>query len=261
MTDVTHIPLDQDPEQLAEALIADVLPDQPLDAIRIRTAADLPDLLGYLFRRARAQEAAIEKEELIAFAEANRGTATVELIGELERTFARFEGENALGEYFAYILANMRHAVAGDYDAINLRSDRLLWLLVALSMQLASGMLDYASARAIIGKPTHRRHISSAALHYQALDYVSALETPQAANTEYIMLVAECALATGDVANLELAWIALMGSPQPRDTNAWADLIERTSAVLDRHGKLDEQRAAFAAKVRHRLVRVDDDDL
>jgi hypothetical protein len=258
MADLVQVPLDQPPEALAEALIADALPQQPLDAVRLESKLDAMALLMYLTRR--AHEAAIEKEELIAFAEANRGVADLQMVELLERAVANVEGEDALTEYLNYILQNMRHAVAGDYDAIDLRSDRLLWLIMALSMQLASGLIEYEPARAILAKPEHSRHISPAALQYQTLDYVSAFETPHATNCEYIMLVAECALATGDRDNLAIAWVALMHSPQPRDTRSWADLIERASSALESDGRLDADGAAFAAKVRARFAEVDEDD-
>jgi hypothetical protein len=251
------IAVDQPPEAMAEALMADALPPRWLDSIKLGSFADAATLLEYLGRR--AHYAAIEKDELVAFAKANDTVLSPDAVRHLARVADGLDDE-PMAEYLRYILDNLALALEGDYDAVNLRSDRLLWLVYALGTQVRSGILGYDAARAILAKPEHAARISPAALQYQTVDYVKLIDSPQAGPTECVMLLAEGALATHDLDSLLLAFIAVRHSPQPRDVASWADLIERAAATLRRHGKLDADGEAFAERVAARRAHVSEDD-
>ena len=234
----TTVSLDGDPEKIAEDLIRDSLPKTQLDQIDISDQAGLARLFACLLLR--KNQASLEKDELLRFVARNRGplkSGALDLLRMISEAGTHVEGGEGLSRFIEYFSTAVTAALEGRPQAINIKSDRLLWLLYALGHQLSSGKIDYRGAVVILNKPEHRGRISQLSLIFMLKDFGESLDTPSQAPVEYVLLILECALISGDVASA-VATSAILGRlPAPRDPASFIDVMERARKLLASAGR------------------------
>lgn len=225
----TTIGLDGDPEQVAEALIRSSLPKTQLDEIDIRDEAGLSRLFACLLLR--RHQASLEKDEILRFVDRNRAplrSGALDLLQKLSEAGTHVEGGEGISQFFDYFATAVSAAIEGRPQDIDIKSDRLLWLLYALGHQLAQGAIGYSPAVSIIRNPQNTNRISPLSLIFMLKDYAESLDTPNQPPIEYLLLILECALISRNVAAVKVTIAILSKSPAPRDSGSFLDLLVRT---------------------------------
>src|SRR5262249_5697121 len=186
--DYEIIGLDGNPEEIADDLIRGSLPKTFIDEIDISTQEGLGRFFACLMLR--RNQASLEKDEIIRFVDRNRTAlkgGALELVEKLAEVGAKVDGGEALGRFFEYVLKQLRAALAGRPQDIDVKSDRLLWLVYALASQVSGGKLPYADALHILSKPEHRQRISSLSLLFMLKDFGESLGKTSEVSTEYVL--------------------------------------------------------------------------
>ncbi len=188
-----YISLEGDPDDVAAKLLAPHLPPSLLDSIRIDSDFGIAELLMHLTHR--MGRASIEKDELIRFVDMNRAALKSGRLAMMDKflSAAKATDEN-YGHCFQYFIDNVRLAFAGRTSEMDMRSDKLFWLVFALSHQLTSNKISYEQVRAKLSRPEVVRRISRHQLFYMVHDYVESLETPQEPPQTVLIVTGECAL-------------------------------------------------------------------
>lgn len=257
------VSLEGQPEQIAEDLIRDSLPKTFLDQIDISTEEGKGKLLACLMLR--QHQASLEKDEILRFVDRNQGALKA---GELKivRLFAqvgeKVEGGAKLASFFEYFTEQIDAALAGRPQDINVKSDRLLWLLYALAQKLSEKSLRYETALEIISKPAHRDRISPLSLEFMIYDFAEFLGTANETPTEYVMLIDECALLSQNVPAVEAATGLLGKINPPTDIKPFLNLMLRARTFLAANGKSIKDVDATITKFQARFGElVEDNDL
>jgi hypothetical protein len=248
-SDADIVSIEGDPDAVAENLIRPHLPEKFLDDVSLDSDEGIAELLWLLIRR--MGHASIEKDELIRFVQRNERPLRAKVLKMLpEMAEAAKASDEKFGEYFDYFHENVQLALAGKTDKINMRSDRLFWLLFALTQQLDSNLITYAKARDLIARPQTTERISEHQLVYMFYDFADALETPQQASTTLMMLLTECAIIAKLARPLRFAaeFVGKYPVKRPRDALL---LLDRAGACLQSLGEdASEVRAAKARLVK-----------
>jgi hypothetical protein len=172
--DVQYVSLEGDPEEIALQLLAPSLWRVPLEQIDLSTQEGQASLLTRFI--AMHAKASLEKDEIIRFTERNRASLPFimdDFLPKLaEAARSSEDGEN-LARAIEYFLPQVRHAYAGEYDKIDVKSDRLLWLVYVLGQHLAGGKIGYDDAVARLRKPVNRQRISPLSLNFMLVDFSS----------------------------------------------------------------------------------------
>jgi hypothetical protein len=243
--DADTVSIEGDPDSVAENLIRSHLPEKFLDEVSLDSDEGIAELLWLLIRR--MGHASIEKDELIRFVQRNERPLRAKVLKMLpEMAEAAKASDEKFGEYFDYFHENVQLALAGKTDKMDMRSDRLFWLLFALTQQLDSNLISYAKARDLIARPQTADRISEHQLVYMFYDFADALETPQQASTTLMMLLTECAIIAKLARPLRFAaeFIGKYPVKRPRDALL---LLDRAGACLQSLGEdASEVRAAKA---------------
>jgi hypothetical protein len=217
------------PDEIAANLIASHLPSKFLDDFKLDSESTLAELLAHLMTR--MGKASIEKDEIIRFVERNRNGRLSQFVELLQAASqAGKTVDESTGAYFSYVRENIEFAVNGELDRMDMRSDRLFWLVYALAHQLDSSSIAWSQARELLSRPTTAQRISQHQLIYMIHDWAEALDSPQQAPTTLIMLVCECAMISGTVAPLRAAAAIVAKYPVLRHRAATVDLLTRASA-------------------------------
>jgi len=259
---VEIVPLEGDPEQIAEGLIRSSLPKSFLDEIDIASSEGQGRLLACLMLR--RHQASLEKDEILRFVERNR-TALEGGALDLVRMFINIatltDGGAEMTTFFEYFTTQVQAALANRPQDIDIKSDRLLWLVYAAAQQLSGGRLTYAAARDLLAKPEHRERISPLSLRFMLVDYAESIGGTSEAPTEFVMLVNECALMSENVKAV-VASVALLGKiSTPADVQALIDLLQRSRTFLLAHQEPVEEADAAIARYQGRFAKsVSDDD-
>jgi hypothetical protein len=253
------VSVDDDAEQMADELIADTLPRTFLNEIDLAAPGGLEELLVCLVLR--HQQAAIEKDELVAFVQRNQAVLRRTSLLEMLSSQIEEADDEAFLRYLHDLVEQIRHVLAGRIDRVDLVSSRLLWLCVALHFKVDAGRMTHDEAVAVLRKDQHRQRIGPRAVLYMCKDYMDNRDTLSDPRIEYVMLLTECALLSGDAASLVFAFILLSDTPPPVDVNGWLRLVERAAAKLRAMGKLFPEGEQFLQRARTRFAdHVADDD-
>ena len=153
------VTIDGDPDDLADRLIESSLPAKFLDQVSIADERGCADFIAQLFLR--MGKASIEKDELIRFVERNRPHFNDAFLHLLKvATEAASNTDESTGVYFNYVSENILLALKGDVEKMDMRSDRLFWLIYALGELLQSNKIDITVARSSLARPDIVRRIS-----------------------------------------------------------------------------------------------------
>jgi hypothetical protein len=257
------IRLEGDAEKIAEDLIRDSLPKTQLDEIDVSNEKGLARLFACLMLR--QSQASLEKDEIIRFVQRNHKAlqaGALDLLTKLAEVGSKVEGGEKLGRYFQYFGEAVSAAIKGQPQDINLKSDRLLWLVYALAQQLSTGKLSYRKAQATLSKSQHKDRISQLSLIFMLQDYAESINTANQTPTEYVLLILECAILSGDAASADAASSVLGGLPAPRDPAALVEVMGRARKLLVETGRspasIDETVGRYAGRFDKKVA---DDDL
>jgi hypothetical protein len=248
--------LDGTPEETAEGLIADSLPQVFLDQIDL-ASADGPRLFVVSLVR-RRYEASLERAEVIAFVERNRQvlerTGLLDsVLGMLNRA-AQNDDDRA---WFRDVIAQMKHVLDGHPERVDLVSSRLLWLCIALDSHVSSGRLDHAAAARCLQRPNNCERITPKAVLYLLRDYIDSADELEGPQSEYVLLMAECALLANDQTCMNVAAVLLRNVAPTADSSAWLmtwrRLRQRLAAVgawsTEDQAALDRTAARFDTEI------------
>lgn len=250
-------------EEVADALLAPTLPKTFIDEIVLSSEEALGRLFACLMLR--KHEASLEKEEIVRFVERNRtylDAGVLDPVEALIEAAREVEGSETIVAFWSYFMEQVAHARAGALNRIDIKSDRLFWLVYAAAAQLSDDAITYRDAVALFTKPENRDRISPRTLQFMLFDYVEGIGTPHQPPIEYLLLVVECALLSDQHDAARAALSILAGLPFPRRASISADPFKRAGASLEASGAMtDDDRA-----VMHRLMarfqgEVTDDDL
>jgi hypothetical protein len=227
------------PDDVAANLIAPNSPSKFLDDFILDDANSVAELFVNLMKR--MGKASIEKDEMIRFVERNRTKLLSQVVALLRAASEAAEetdksGTESTRAYFSYVLENIELAANGKHDRMDMRSDRLFWLVYALAHQLDSGSIDWDQARELLRRPATAQRISEHQLIYMIHDWAEALDSPQQAPTTLLMLVCECAMIGGSSAALRGAATIVAKHLVLRHRAATIDLLTRAGAWLSARG-------------------------
>jgi hypothetical protein len=256
------VKLSGEPEAIAQQLIAGDLPKTFLDEVDISNQEGQARLLACMMLRRR--QASLEKDEIVRFVRRNEAALKrggLDMLRALCSASGKVEGGKPLGQFFDYFTEQVDHALAGHPEKIDVKSDRLLWLCYALALKVSDGFSHREAVR-ILSKPEHRARISKLSLAFMLRDWAEAMGTREFPDTEYLMLIAECALLSDNPGALSASYAILTRFSPAGDAAAWSDLMRRAAEELDRRGRLDEEGRQFLRKMDARFRQeIPDDDL
>jgi hypothetical protein len=254
--------MSDDPEELARNLLADSLPKTFLDEIDISSEQGLSRLLACLILR--QQQASLEKDELIRFVERNRkalNSGAYKLLKAMEAAGAGVAGGENLKLYLHYFNENIGHLLNGHPESVDVKSDRLLWLLWALANFLENSKITYQKALSILAKREYKERISPLSLQFMYKDYGDTIGSENQMGSEFPMLILECALLSQNISMVRVGALILSQLPAPSDSKAWLDLAQRTHRFLSERGQADQQTIKFLRNAEKRSGhRIGEDD-
>lgn len=253
------VSLHDNPDIVAHNLLRPHLPSKFLDEVSLETDEGITELMWLLLKRIR--HASIEKDELIRFVERNEGPLRTRVAKMLPAMAdAAKSTDEDFGTIFEYFHKNVELALEGRFEEMDMRSDRLFWLIYVLSGQLDNGMISQAEACSLLARPETAGRISAHQLFYMVSDFGKALGSPQEASWTIIMLIAECALIAGLPGPLRVA--AKLFERQPPETHYshMLDLLGRSSAFLEARREDTSAIRATMSKLKQRNTTVSEDD-
>lgn len=203
---IRMVSLNGDPERAAEELLAPSLWRVPLDQINLSTEHGKAELLNRFI--AYPGKASLEKDEIIRFVERNRDSLPPfidDVLPKMVQAAKKVKGEDSIAPLIEYFLEQVTHAYKGENDKIDVKSDRLFWLIYVLTTQLNARQIGYDEALAYLKKPNHKQRISSLTLTFMIDEFVELYETPNQPSIELLMLVGEAARL---INNVRVAYMA-----------------------------------------------------
>jgi hypothetical protein len=261
--EIEGVPLDGDAETVS-AQIAGRSASRLLSDIHLDPSDPVAHLVAYLMLR--MHEMSIEKDEIAVFAEANRAILSAGVLDEADRVI----GATSLAdENFALwgrrIIDDIRLSLSGCQEFIERRSDRLLWLCMALAWQVANGKLAYRQACEVLNRPHNRRRIDRISLKWMIDDTAESSEDWGPFGefvTEYTMLIAEGCLLLGETVMVWGAFKLLRYLPPAADAKGWTDVVERCAQHFAAANALGADERSFLGRVHARFgAQISDDDL
>jgi hypothetical protein len=253
------IRIEGDPDTLADQLLAPSQPTKFLDQVSIVDNQGIADFVAQLFLR--MGKASIEKDELIRFVERNRSHFNETFMQLLtDATEAAAQTDESTGVYFGYVSENIRLALARDFDRMDMRSDRLFWLVFALDQLLESEKIDLTAARSHLARPDTAQRISQHQLLYMIHDFAQALDSPQEPAMSMMLLIGECALIGGHAAPLKVACKILSHRTERLRREEVVDLLTRAIAWLRNQGEDTDDLAEQLQRQQDRTRRIPDED-
>lgn len=254
---VVLITISDDPESMAEAFFQQNAPPQKfLDEIDISNEQGIGELIAYLLLRQR--QASLEKDEILRFVKRNERVLRT---GALEFLFTTLidaaekveveegKGGKKISIFLKYFVTQVQHALDGNPDKMDIISDRLLWLLAALSMSVSNGSISYADGLKILNKKEHKDRMSHSSIDYLFNDFKETIGSLSQPSTEYVMFIAECALIKEDILGAATGLFLLSYIAPLDETDPWLDLISRLSTFLEKNDKLFGRGKEFTQRV------------
>jgi len=259
--DVVLVSLDQSPEEMAEALIADTLPPKFLYEFDVSTRAGQEELGGAILTR--HLFATLERDELIEFVKRNAVAIRAGGLNWLKDLRRKLDGQPELStptKHLDEALTNIEHIVSGHPERVDLVSSRLLWLLNAIWHKVSADKMSYDEALQCVKKPEHVQRIAPRALEYLLSDYVYANVEPR---IEYLMLIGDCARLIGDAEAAAGAMLIVGALEPPLDRAALRRWVQRVGELVSQAGPNRREGALRATRKLSRLLgepAVDDGD-
>jgi hypothetical protein len=259
---VQPISLDGDPERIAEQLLSPSLWRVPLDHIDLSTQEGQGQLIARFI--ASPGKASLEKDEIIRFTERNRESLPF-FINDLLPKMVEFMKHEAGGENMAvlveYFLEHVNHAYRKEYDKINVRSDRLFWLVYVLASQLHSRRISYDEALAYLRKPEHKERISPLSLQFMLHDYVESMEQPNQPPIEMLLLIGEAALLIDDTRAVHADFGVVLRVGSSDNPDHLLRFINSMEPYLAKAKLLEDEDLHHVARVKARYeTRIDPND-
>jgi hypothetical protein len=186
-----------------------------------------------------------------AFVTANRAFLQRTRLLEGLATAAGRIKDQYIGGWVAEAARQMQLVLAGHPEQLDMVSSRLLWLCVALDNHVEDGQLRHADVDRWLLRPATRRRITPRAVRYLARDYYRSRDQLQSPRTGYVLIIAECALHSGDPESMNMVAALLRNLPPPSDVEAWRGVQGRLRTrllALDRWYAEDEQSFQEGAK-------------
>lgn len=254
------IGLDGTPEDTANEMIADTLPTVFLDQIDLDSRDGLRLFLPSLLRR--RYQASFERAEVIGFVERNRAVLSeTGVLDQLASMIERAMDEEAERNFYIDVIDQMRHVLDGHPESVDLISNRLLWLCVALDFHVSTGRLDHSAAVKWLERPDNRARLSSRAVLYLFQDYLRSMDDLDDLRPEYVLLITECALLADDTLGLKCSRIFMRMMSPASDWVAWLSVWRRLKSRLEAVGAWTaEDQAALELAATRFESRVNDDD-
>jgi hypothetical protein len=266
-----ELDLNNNPDEISEALMASMVQrDRFMDADL--AAGDL--LVMSHFAAAllhRISQRALERDEIIDFVERNRTAleqsqwiaSLISTLGEVTGHVEKGTDHHVVMRDLVDTLINLQRALEGHPGEIDVISNRLLYLCMALGMKMESGDLTYNEAvHQWLDREFIKKLMSRTALMYMLADHLKHAARLDDSRTGHVMFVAECALLVDETVSLRAAANLLAGLPPPADGACWLDLQRRIGERLRNHrlwSADDEQ--SYARAVSRFAEEVPDDDL
>lgn len=262
MYEAVEIPVEGDPDASAQVYINDTLPSVFLDQLSLTSGPDVRQLVDCLARR--YYQASLECDEIEQFVNRNKAyLRRTALLDRLAEAFSRgMEDENQRA-WTLYALHQMQHVLDGHPERLDMMSSRLLWLCLALDNHVSARIYSHEQVVVWLRRGTTRRRMTPRAVRFLATDYYRNADTLPEPRTEYVMIIAECAMLAADEKAMTMAAALLRSLPPPPDGGeAWLDVRHRLRSLLLPRGAwaLEDEAALRRAESRFSPL-VDDDDL
>lgn len=258
-THIIQVALDGSPEEVAEALIADTLPEVFLHEVDLSGPTGWFVLSKVLFMR--RYQASVEHDEIIAFVNRNRTYLEDGVLFEVVRTVADKAQDDELTSWIVDLVEQMRLVLDGRPEQVDVMSSRLLWLCLALDNLLHTGRLTFDDARLVLAKPEHAARMSSSAVGYLFADYLHHMDDLDSPRVPYIMVITECAVLAG-LTSLQVVGAILLGSlPPPEDPTPWIEQRRGLRTSLRAANRWsDEMEQSLTRALSRFTEHIDDDD-
>ena len=260
---ILGVPLDGDAETVS-AQIAARSASRLLSDVHLDPTDPVTHLVAYL--QVRMHESSIEKDELAVFAEANRVILSAGALGDADRVIGSMAtADEDFRRWGQRVIGDIRLSLSGRKEEIERRSDRLLWLCMALASQVEKGMLTHRQACEVLTRPRNRDRIDRISLKWMIDDTIDSRGEWGLFGkfvTEYAMLIAEGCLLLDNPGWVDAAFTLLRDLPPAVDSEAWTDVIERCAQHLMAAGILGADERSFVDRVHARFeAQIADDDL
>ena len=253
--EIQTVSLEGDPEEAAEQLLEPHLWRVPLDQIDLSIQQGQAQFLARFI--ASEDKASLEKDELIRFTERNRESLPFFMDDLLPKMLEAMKGTpdaERLSHVIDYFLENLRHAYAKEYDKINLRSDRLFWLIYVLASQLNDRKLTYDQAIAYLRKPQHRQRISPSQLQYMLFDYARSINQPNQPPIEMLLLIGEAALLSDDTKSAHASFSVVLTIGTTDNPDHLLQFIDHLQPYLAKKNLLDAKDLSALKRVQARYA-------
>lgn len=251
---VHSVSLEGDPERIAEQLLAPSLWRVPLDQIDLSTQPGQAQLFTRFI--ASRGKASLEKDEIIRFTEKNRDSLPF-FINDLLPKMVGMMKDTADGQEMAfsveYFLEQVNYAYRKEYDKINVRSDRLFWLMYVLASQLQSRRIKYDEALTYLRKPEHKQRISPFSLQFMLVDYAEAMDQPNQPSIEMLLLIGEAARLINDVRSAHAGFSLVVRIGTGDNPDHLLRFIDELQPYLAKANVLDKEDLHHVARVNARF--------
>jgi hypothetical protein len=259
-----RVELSKSPDEISEAILAGMVREDHLTGARLSTdgARALPLFMAALINR--IPQRSLERDEIIQFVEANRSVLErTHWIADLISSLQDADMQDAMVRSLLHTLTPMQYVLDGRPQDIDVISNRLLYLCVALEMKINARHLSHKEAvDGWLDRESTKKLMSRTALTFMLKDYLENMDELEESRTGYVMLMAECAMLVNQSAALQMAAILLRSLPPPADPVCWLDLRQRIGRRLRNEGHWDKADEESLMRAVSRFADpVPDDDL
>ncbi|WP_239396504.1 hypothetical protein [Frankia sp. CiP3] len=129
-------------------------------------------------------------------------------------------------------IEQLKHALNDESDQVDVVSSRLLWMCVALSYHVRAGRLTHVAAVRWLERPDTRERMTPRAVLYLLKDYLDSMDELDDSRSEYVALMAECALLADDLTCLKISAVLMRAVPPAIDFVSWMSTWRRLRARL-----------------------------
>lgn len=143
---------------------------------------------------------------------------------------------------------------------MDMRSEKLFWLVYALAQQIPAGYITYDKARAKLARPEVVNLISQHQLIYMIQDYAEGLETTHEPPKTMLLMIGECALLAQLNKVLAVVCSLIVRDP-PKQRTETLDFLRRSVAHLVSRAQNVSEIKAGLERLSVRAARVPDADL
>ena len=255
LDNVEFFELAGDPETVSLNIISSNLPKTRLDEIDVSKEEGQGAFISRILIT-KYGKAMIEKDEIIGFVQKNKPHLSFFLDKILQPFITMLPnvyGE-AFGNYANQVVEQLKYADQGQFEKINVQSDRLIWLIYVLASQLDSGTITYDYALEYLQKPQHKDRISQRTLLFMLKDYMDLWDEPNRPSLEYLMLMGESArmINNVDIALATFSIVVMVG-----EVNTPANILSficNLQPFLSSANRIDQEIVSNIERVKSRYV-------